>query len=192
MTQGFFARNRLIVWVFYFVCAAMHLIYTALFYRDSQTDLLRENFRLQAQSLEHTLILEPMSANLTRARDPVFEDFKASVLVEHGIRDFLIFDATGQIWHTVIDDPDSRLAKYTDEVPGSIRAMSAELEPGVPPRTMELRLVEEGGLAANIVALLSGPGDDRLYFFTNVRFDRLQQQADELNFVSTFTTFQGL
>ena len=96
MTQGFFARNRLIVWVFYFVCAAMHLIYTALFYRDSQTDLLRENFRLQAQSLEHTLILEPMSANLTRARDPVFEDFKASVLVEHGIRDFLIFAATGR------------------------------------------------------------------------------------------------
>lgn len=184
---------RVQITLLYVLLAMVNISFFSVMVLDNMMDILRENFKLKAKGLESSLVLGD-EIKVSQKQDDTFTGLKSNLLALNNIRNFLIFDRDGKIWHKVIDDPENgKRLEEMQEVPTDIRQMTLNLgqQSSLIRKDSETRLNEED-FTVDFLTSVNSTGTDRVFLFTIISVEEIRKGRDQVYFLIVLILIFGI
>ncbi len=187
-------RNSLRVQItlLYILLAMVNISFFSVMVLDNMMDILRQNFQLKADAVQSSLVLGE-EVRISAEKDATLRDLEVTLQTSN-IRNFIIFDKTGKIWHRVIGDPASAARiEAMREVPTDIRQMTLNLgnQSSLIRKDSETRLNEED-FTVDFLTSVGSTGKDRVYLFTIISVEEIKQGRNNVYFLIVLILIFGI
>lgn len=180
--------------VFYTLLAVTNIIFFSIMIFENQTDLLQNNFRYHSENIVRTVLGDLDDLRLRRQADQNLDQLKTS-LAPFDIRDFLIFDHQGTVWHYHTNESAGATAAPT-EVSSKLQLRADELtNQELVFRSRYSLVLNEDDFSIDLLLPLRGVGErgpEKIFLSTSLSIRDMQNRLNALYYQVAIAVVWGV
>jgi len=185
---------RVQIGLLYTLLALINIVFFSVMIFENQTDLLIVNFKFHSENLVKTIATDLEKLKISRQKDAAFNEFN-STLGLNNVKEYLIFDNNGAIWHKVPEN--SKAIPENKKKPGFV-------EPEIKRKTLELgtntslfrtsyyRELNEDDFSVILILPVMGFEGKDLYLYTEISIRAIKKRLNELYFQIGLSVVWGI